>query len=111
MKHNRMAVPEPSNVLALEGQIDFHVSSQIAASLGTIIEQKPARLVVDLSRVSYIDSSGLATLIHGTQNVETYGGRFMLAGMQEDVRTILETAGLANFFLSFPHVDAALAAT
>jgi anti-anti-sigma regulatory factor len=35
----------------------------------------------------------------------------MLAGMQEDVRTILETAGLGNFFLSFPHVDAALAAT
>jgi anti-anti-sigma regulatory factor len=40
-----------------------------------------------------------------------YGGRFMLAGVQDDVRSILEIAGLSQFFLVFPHVDAALAAT
>lgn len=65
-----MPLPDAPNVLPLEGEIDLHVSPRIAASLGVMIEQKPARLVVDLSRVTYIDSSGLAVLIEGMQNVE-----------------------------------------
>ena len=106
-----MSLPQPPEVLALKGQIDLHVSPQVAASLAALIEQKPARLVVDLSAVNYIDSSGLAVLINGAQNVEMYRGRFMLAGVQDDVRSIFEIAGLSHFFLVFPHVDAALAAT
>ena len=106
-----MSFPQPPKVLALEGQIDLHVSPQVAASLAELIDQKPARLVVDLSAVDYIDSSGLAVLINGAQNVEMYRGKFMLAGVQDDVRSILDIAGLSQFFLVFPHVDAALAAT
>ena len=106
-----MALPDPSNVLPLEGQIDLHVSPAVKASLDAMMEDRPARLVVDLTRVGYIDSSGLAVLINGMKHAETYGGIFMLAGMRNDVRVIFETAGLGQFFLIFPHVDAALAAT
>ncbi len=105
-----MALPEPSNVLTLAGPIDLHVSPEVASALGTILEIKPVRVVVDLSAVNYIDSSGLAVLIKGAQAVEAYGGRLMLADVQEDVRLILETARVAEFFVIFPHVDAALAA-
>ena len=105
-----MPLPDAPNVLPLEGEIDLHVSRRVAASLKAIIEQKPERLVVDLSRVSYIDSSGLAVLIEGMQNVEDYGGRFVLAGLQESVRPIFEIARLDQVFIIFPHVDAALAA-
>lgn len=103
-------MPESENVLPLEGEIDLHVSAQVASSFQKMIEKKPARIVVDLSRVTYIDSSGLAALIGGMQNVEEYGGRLMLAGMHEKVREIFETARLDRVFLTFPHVDAALAA-
>ena len=71
---------------------------------------KPPRLVVDLSRVTYIDSSGLAVLINAMQSVEDYGGLFALAGAQESVRAIFESARLDQVFLTYPHVDAALAA-
>ncbi len=106
-----MSLPHSPNVLTLECQIDLHVSPQVAASLAPLIDQKSARLVVDLSAVNYIDSSGLAVLINGAQSVEMYRGTFMLAGVQDDVRSILEIAGLSQFFLVFPLVDAALAAT
>ena len=106
-----MPLPDESNVLPLEGEIDLHVSSRVAESLRTTSEQKPARLVVDLSDVTYIDSSGLAVLIEGMQNVEAYGGKFFLAGLQENVRPIFEIARLDQVFIIFPHVDAALAAT
>jgi anti-sigma B factor antagonist len=105
-----MTLPDAPNVLPLEGEIDLHVSPRIAAALGAMIEEKPERLVVDLSAVSYIDSSGLAVLIEGMQNVEAYGGKFVLAGLQEQVRPIFEMARLDQVFIIFPHVDAALAA-
>jgi anti-sigma B factor antagonist len=105
-----MSLPDASNVLPLEGEIDLHVSPRVAAALSAMVEQKPPRLVVDLSRVSYLDSSGLAVLIEGMQNVEAYGGKFFLAGLQENVRPIFEIARLDQVFIIFPHVDAALAA-
>jgi len=108
---NCMQLPTASNVLPLEGEIDLHVSPRIAASLHSMIERKPTRLVVDLADVSYIDSSGLAVLIEAMQSVEAYGGKFFLAGLQENVRAIFEIARLDQVFIIFPHVDAALAAS
>ncbi len=105
-----MASSEHPNVLPLEGEIDLHVSPRVSASLGAMIEDKPQKVVVDLSGVTYIDSSGLAVLIEGMQNVEAYGGKFALAGVQEKVRPIFEIARLDQVFRIFADVDAALAA-
>lgn len=106
-----MPTTERPNVLPLEGEIDLHVSPHIAGSLGAMIEEKPQRLVVDLAKVTYIDSSGLAVLIEGMQNVESYGGKFALAGLQENVRPIFEIARLDQVFRIYPDVDSALAAS
>ena len=103
-----MPLPESKNVLPLEGEIDLHVSPHVSEKLGEITKAKPTRVVVDLSRVTYIDSSGLAVLIAGMQDVEDYGGRFALAGVQENVLSIFETSRLDKVFLIYPHVDAAL---
>ena len=105
-----MSLPSPRNVLPLEGQIDLNVSAKVADSLAQLIKDKPARLVVDLSGVNYIDSSGLAVLINGMRDMEDFGGIFILAGVRAEVRPILESARLENFFLIFPSVDEALAA-
>jgi anti-sigma B factor antagonist len=108
------AVPMPSkdrpNVLPLEGEIDLHVSPSLTAALNRMIDKKPKQLVVDLSRVAYIDSAGLAALIEAMQKVEAYGGQFALADLQETVRSIFEIARLDQVFRIFPDVDAALAA-
>src|SRR2546423_4704979 len=94
-----MSLPDAPNVLPLEGEIDLHVSPRISAALGAMIEQKPQRLVVDLSKVTYIDSSGLAVLIEGMQNVEAYGGEIFLAGKQEERKTNFEkTRAHPNIF-------------
>jgi anti-sigma B factor antagonist len=103
-----MTLPESKNVLPLEGEIDLHVSPRVSQKLAEIIRSKPSRVVVDLSRVTYIDSSGLAALIQGMRDVEDYGGRFALAGVQENVLSIFETSRLDKVFLIYPHVDAAL---
>ncbi len=99
------------NVLPLEGDIDLHVSPAVRESLNALIKKKPERIVIDLSRATYIDSAGLAALILAMQEVEAYGGSFFLAGLQETLRSIFETSRLDGIFPIFPDVDAALAAS
>ncbi len=106
-----MATRSSLSIFAPEGAIDLHVSPELRASLRTIIDdEKPKRLVVDLSNVPYIDSSGLAVLIGAMQSLELEGGIFLLAGAQEGVRMILESARLDQYFRLFPDVEAATAA-
>ncbi len=97
------------NVLPFEGDIDLHVSPVVTESLNAVIKKKPERIVIDLSRVTYIDSAGLAALILAMQEVEEYGGKFFLCALQETLRSIFETLGLNRIFQIFPDVDAALA--
>jgi anti-sigma B factor antagonist len=104
------AHPSPT-VYSPTGAIDLHVSPELRASLRTIIdEEKPKRLVVDLSKVPYIDSSGIAVLIGAMQSLEHEGGVFLLAGPQEGVRMIFESAKLDQYFRLFPDVESAAAA-
>lgn len=99
-----------SNVLQLEGEIDLHVSPEVAESLRAIVAKKPKIVVVDLGKVTYLDSSGLAVLIEAMQNLREYDGKFALADVQESVKHIFEIARLDQVFQIFPTVDEALAA-
>src|ERR1700720_4767156 len=92
---------ERPNVLPLEGEIDLHVSPWVAASLGTMIAKKPNRVGVDLTKVTYVDSSGLAVLIESMQNVQEYGGKFAVAGVQESVQPIFDIPRLDQAFQIF----------
>jgi len=105
---NTTASQSRSKVVPLKGEIDLHVSPTVTATLNGVIDQKPERLVVDLSDVSYIDSAGLAALIQAMQKVEGYGGKFVLSGLQETVRSIFEISRLDQVFQIFPDADAAL---
>ena len=106
-----MSPKEHPDVLPLEGEIDLHVSPEVAESLRTMTAKKPKRVIVDLTKVTYLDSSGLAVLIEAMQNVQEYGGKFAIAGMQESVKHILDIARLDQVFQIFLTVDEALAAT
>jgi anti-sigma B factor antagonist len=105
-----MSGTEPPNVLPLHGEIDLNVSPGIATTFNEFVRAKAPRVVVDLSDVTYIDSSGLAVLIVGMQQIKEYGGKFALVGLQNDVRTVFETARLDQFFATYAQVKDALAA-
>jgi anti-sigma B factor antagonist len=100
----RRSKPE---VFSPEGAIDLHVSPELRASLLKVIDGKPKRLVVDLSRVPYVDSSGIAVLILAKQTLDEQGGRLLLASAQEPVRIILESARLDQYFQLFPTLEEA----
>ena len=105
-----MAFADPANVLPLEGEIDLHVSPRVERALASIIKKRPSNVVVDLSGVRFIDSSGLAVLIRAMQDVQKYGGRLSLSGINDNVRPIFEMARLDQIFLIDPGDEEVLAA-
>lgn len=98
--------PAP-NIVALEGEIDLHESQTVKEGISPLIEQKLPKIFVDLSGVSYIDSSGIAVLIDGLQRAQAYGGSLLLCGMGEKVKNIFQIARLDQVFPIFPDVATA----
>src|SRR5688572_11316764 len=100
----RMAtVSQPqTGIIALEGEIDLHRSPQVKETLEPLITKKVPRILLDFGAVTYIDSSGLATMIETLQRIQSYGGKFAMFGLRDSVRTVFEIARLDQIFSLFP---------
>ena len=85
-------------VVSPEGDIDLSRSPSLRTSLRQAQQAKPAKLVVDLEHVDYMDSSGIATLVEALQNARRSGTKMVLCGMKERVRSIFEIARLDTVF-------------
>lgn len=96
-------------ILALEGEVDLHRSPEVKETLEPLIAKKIPRILVDFSAVTYIDSSGLATMIETLQRIQSYGGKFAMFGLRESVKAVFEIARLDQIFRLFPDEAAAVA--
>ena len=90
------------DLLVLEGEIDLHESPRVKEGIERLLEDRPRRVYVDLSRVTYIDSSGLAALIEAMQQINAYGGHLALFGIHDSVEAIFHIAQLDKVFRIFP---------
>ena len=86
-------------VLELSGRFDAHMAPDVLAWYG----QMPApQLVIDLSRVNFIDSSALAALAGGLKRCRQRAGDLKLCGLQQPVQVIFELTRMNRAFEIFP---------
>jgi anti-sigma B factor antagonist len=91
-----------------EGEIGFARSPQLRSELMQLIQQhKPAKLVLDMSAIPYMDSSGVATLVEAMQQQRQAGGKLVLCCMQERVRSVFEISRLDMVFTIVADAEAA----
>lgn len=95
-------------VITLEGEIDLYVAPKVREAVLQACERAGKGVLVDLTAVPYMDSSGIATLIEGLQWSRREGGHFVLAGVQEPVLDTLKLARLHELFDLFPTIQDAL---
>ncbi|MEL6497426.1 MAG: STAS domain-containing protein [Planctomycetota bacterium] len=96
-------------VLFPVGDIDLSRSPVLRASMKTALDDKPQRLVIELSGVSYMDSSGVATLVEAMQLSRKAGVGLVLCSLTERVQSIFEIARLEQVFTITEDLDGALA--
>jgi anti-sigma B factor antagonist len=80
------------------GEVDLASSPQLRARLIELIAGHPTRMIMDLSQVSYMDSSGVATLVEAMQQCRRHSATLALAGLQTRVRSVFEIARLDTVF-------------
>lgn len=80
------------------GEVDLKNSPRLRTALADLISSKPTRIILDLATVSYIDSSGMGTIVEFRRKVDAIGGILVLACLQPRVRSVLEITRLDNFF-------------
>ena len=96
-------------VLSPTGDVDMNASPDLRASLRPLVNEDNPRLVIDLSAVPYMDSSGVATLVEAMKLVRNHNGALALCGMNDRVRGIFEIARLDQYFNIHDSVEDALA--
>ena len=84
--------------IELAGDLDFHTSPQVRQELGKITEGEVRKLLIDLKKVGYIDSSGLATFVELFQKIKKGGGKLILFNLSQAVRSVFEIAKLDSIF-------------
>jgi anti-sigma B factor antagonist len=95
-------------LIAPSGDIDMDSSPDLRKVLMTLVKEKATPLLIDCTRVTYIDSSGIATFVEGLKHVMSYGGRLKLFGMPETIREVFSFSRLDRVFEIYGTIDDAL---
>ena len=83
--------------IALSGEIDHHAARDMMAQLDeAIAERLPARLVLDLSGVTFMDSSGIAVLLRARRQMSHTGGAVTVTAIPDQARRVLDAAGVGR---------------
>ena len=90
---------EGALVIDVKGEVDLFSSPKMrAAILEALNNDQVTRVAVNFVEVRYIDSSGVATLVEGLQLARTKNRKFVLFGLQQRTREVLELARLDKVF-------------
>lgn len=96
-------------VIDCEGDVDLYTSTRLREVLLNELRSGAPSVLVNMSGVTYIDSSGIATLVEGLQLSKQTQTRYGLFGLRRNARSVLELARLRTIFAIFENEQEALA--
>jgi len=106
--HERKCRVKGVRLLALDGGLDHTTTDEFVRRMDALIEEGAKHLVLDLSRLSYASSLGLAALVRVHHHVAARGGRVAFADLHSGVATILRAVRLDRLFDLYPTVNEAV---
>jgi anti-sigma B factor antagonist len=85
-------------VLALHGEADMRIASELQDRLGEVIDEGSVAVVLDLSDASFLDSTTLGVLLGAMKRLRARGGRFRIVAPKAEIRRIFELTLLDRVF-------------
>jgi anti-sigma B factor antagonist len=102
---------DKTTIFDVSGDIDLANSPAVRkALLKELRDNRTPRVVMNLSNVRYIDSSGVASLVEGLKAARDVGSRFILFGLSTSAREVLQLSRLLRIFEVYDNEEQALAA-
>ncbi|MFC8425815.1 STAS domain-containing protein [Streptomyces sp. NPDC057236] len=93
------------HLVTVEGALDLHTASQLADILQPLLLTSGQSVLVDLSGVAFLDSTGLTCLIAAYRTARSTGARLALIAPGERVRRMLALTGTDRVLHSYATVD------
>lgn len=95
-------------VVTVAGEIDVYTVPQLRAALDTLIAQERNQVVVDLTRVDFLNSTGLGVLVGRLKTLQRRDGWMGIVASSERVLRVFSMTGLDKVFVIADSVDALL---
>ncbi|TNY37321.1 STAS domain-containing protein [Thermomonospora catenispora] len=103
-------VEKDVTVVKVRGELDVFSSPRLREQLLDVIDTGPIRLVVDLSDVTFLDSTGLGVLVGIYHRLRARNGTMSFVGANERVRRVFHVTQLTKIFMLYDDLEQALAA-
>ena len=89
-------------IIGLKGRLDTTNYGILEEKLMSLIDNHQDRILVECTGMDYVSSSGLRILLMALKRVTQSKGKFVLCGLQENIREIFEISGFTTIFEIFP---------
>lgn len=86
------------DIIVLQGELDSQSVSDLKSELLKLSGRKALKISIDLKKVTYIDSSGLAAFVEFHQQIKNYGGKIAFFNLSEGVRNVFQISKLDLIF-------------
>ncbi len=96
-------------ILDIQGEIDLYNAPEIKDTIQKLIEAQKYNIIINLEKVSYIDSSGIGALISSLSNLKKYQGSLKIINVYASVKKVFELTKLTSFFEIYNSEEEALA--
>lgn len=103
LRSNGVAIVRPI------GRIDAHTALSLRDRIGETIDAGNRYVVLDCGAVTFLDSTGLGTLVNSLKRAEAVGGDLRLAHVPQAVRMTLELTSLQSRLVRYATIDDAVA--
>ncbi|SEF63821.1 anti-sigma B factor antagonist [Thermomonospora echinospora] len=102
--------PAGPHVLTVTGELDHHTAPRLRTALEEIELEAGSALVIDLSAVTYCDSTGITVLVTAYHRTQAEGASLALAGLTPDLTRVFTVVGLDQIFSFHPTAEDAVRA-
>jgi len=99
-----------ARVVTVRGELDIATSPQVRDLLSHVATDRARPLVIDLAECEFIDSTGLAALLHGAKPAQNGQSHVAIVSAEGDVRRMLELTAIDKTIPVFETLDQALTA-
>jgi len=96
------------SILDIQGEIDLYNAPEIKEIIQKLINEQKYNIIINLEKVSYIDSSGIGALISSLSNLKKYQGSLKIINVYASVKKVFELTKLTSFFEIYDSEDEAL---
>ena len=101
--------PQGCAIVQICGELDIATTPDLRERLLEVLGDRPtpSRLILDLSKLEFMDSSGVAVLINTERRARLLGSTVVLVALQRPVARVLQVCGVDRYFPVFDDVSSA----